>query len=270
MAQPFGPRTCPNDRLMRMIRGWFRIVLSLSAIAVWTVFTVLGARRRKGAERLQYQAQRQRGGARILSRIGRFRVTVAGETPPPGPMLYVANHITALDPILIGTQVDVAFAGKIEIIGWPVMGWIAREHGIIGVERSRRSSTRVFVEAIRNRLAEGVPVMVFPEGGIGWGDVLLPFKTGAFEAISGMGRIQTVFMDVAAIDGVPTPGSEGRHRLSHKHHDTLFGHLAHAFSYRSVDIQVRFGPSFSADEMKRKALADMTRAAMLRLQDQKQ
>ncbi len=187
-------------------------------------------------------------------------------------MLYVSNHITALDPIWIGTQVEVSFAGKMEITGWPVLGWIASTHGIIGVERGRRSSARNFVDAIRHRLTAGVPVMVFPEGGIGWGDTLLPFKTSAFEAVASRetGLVQPVFMDIVAVDGQPTPGGEGRFMLSYNHHDTLFGHLTHVFSYRRVEIEVRFGQPLSAAFIKRKTLADKTHAAVVLLQQQKQ
>ncbi len=184
-------------------------------------------------------------------------------------MLYVANHITALDPILIGSCVEVSFAGKTEITSWPVLGRIARVHNIIGVERTRRSGAHRFVQAIRSRLACGIPVMVFPEGRIGWGDTLFPFKTGAFEAISGRedGLVQPVFMDIVAIDGEPVPGGEGRYVLSYNHHFYLSHHLAHVLSFRRIDVEVHFGPPFSACSLKRKALADLAHEAVLTLQE---
>ena len=186
-------------------------------------------------------------------------------------MLYVSNHITGLDPIMIGTCVTVAFAGKVEITSWPLLGWIANTHGIIGVERNRRSSARMFVEAIRGRLASNVPVMVFPEGGISWGDTLLSFKTSAFEAVADTdtGRVMPIFMDVMAVDGQPTPDYEGRYLLSYNHHPTLVGHLMHVLSFRRIEVEVRFGTPFSAASRKRKALAERTHAAVASLQQKK-
>jgi len=258
---------------MRIIRGWCRIALAILLIAFWTIFTAVGEfKRRSSAELARYRAKRQQGGCRLFCKVTGFHVTVDGERPPEGPMLYVSNHITAIDPILAGTQLEVAFAGKIEITGWPILGWIARSHGIIGVERSRRSRTRGLVEAIRSRLNHGVPVMVFPEGGIDWGETLLPFKTGTFEAVVGeeSARIQPVFVDVVALDGKPKKGSEGRYAVSHRHHEVLFVHLAHILGYRSIGVEVRFGSPIPVGSLTRKGLADKARDAVLALRDQKQ
>ena len=256
---------------MRTIRGWIRIVLGITLMIGWSIGTAVGAQRQLPDSRFRYRARRQRKGAQLFCKALGLRVAATGPVPAEGQALYVSNHITALDPVLIGTQVEVSFAGKMEITGWPVLGWIANTHGIIGVERSRRSSAREFVKAIRNRLDEGMPVMVFPEGGIGWGDTLLSFKTGAFEAIANTdrGRVQPVYLDIVAVDDQPTPRGEGLFLLSYNHHDTLFGHLAHMLSFDRLDVEVRFGPPVPAASLKRKALADQAHAAVVRLQHQK-
>ena len=113
--------------------------------------------------------------------------------------------------------------------------------------------------------------MVFPEGGIGWGEELLEFKTGAFQAAaSGVAQsILPVFVDIVAIDGKPTPGAEGRCALTHKLHEDLYPHLAHVLGHRSVGFEVRFGTPFSTESMDRKALARAAHAAVSALQDQK-
>ena len=256
---------------MRTVRGGFRIILAVALVAFWTIFTVTGACCRRGQDRHHYRAMRQRGGARLFAWVAGFRVTTKGEIPPAGPLLYVCNHITAVDPLIVATQVPVSFAGKAEIIRWPILGWIARSHGIIPVERGRRSSTGRFVDSVRVRLAKGVPVVVFPEGGIGWGDTLRSFKTGAFEAVAECGtcRLQPVFVDVLALNNRATPGAQGRHTVSYNHHDMLVAHLVHVLGFSRVDFQVRFGASVATDGLSRKVLAEKAQEAVEELQHQK-
>ena len=264
------------SRSIEIIRSCLRLLVGLGVVTGYACWTTLGALRHAPSARARYRAYRQRAAARAVSRVAGFRVTTAGTAPAPAfvqtPTIYIANHFTALDPVMAGTQVTVAFAGKIEITGWPLLGWITRTHGIIGVERTRRSSARVFVEAIRARLNGGVPVMVFPEGAINWGDTILPFKAAAFEAIAGTngGRIQPVFIDITALNGKPVSGYEGRYALSYNHHKTLIGHLMHVLTYRSIDVEVRFGAPIAVASLGRKALAGQARAALLKLQSQKQ
>ena len=249
---------------MQIIRGWCRLVFVVVLIAGWTLFTAFGLLLKPSSDRPRYRAQRQRKGCLLACWATGFRVTATGELPSSRPMLYVSNHITAIDPVLAGTHVEVGFAGKMEITRWPVLGWIANCHGIIGVDRSRRSFTLQLIESMRKRLGEGIPVMVFPEGGIGWGDVLLPFKTGVFEAVAGNEALEILplFVHVAAIDGKEMVENEGRYALSHKHHPRLFIHMAHLFSHRRIDIELRFGSPFPVESMNRKGLAETARSAV--------
>jgi 1-acyl-sn-glycerol-3-phosphate acyltransferase len=109
-------------------------------------------------------------GARFIARAF-TRVRIEGDTgaiPREGPVILAANHISNADPVLIGAFLTpklgrrIHWLGKKEMFDWPVVGYIARNGGIIPVDRAAAD-----VEAFRvarRVLDAGSVLMVFPEG----------------------------------------------------------------------------------------------------------
>ena len=108
--------------------------------------------------------------ARTLSRSF-TRVRVEGDLaaiPREGPVILAANHISNADPVIVGAWLTPALGrrihwlGKKEMFGWPVVGWMARNGGVVPVDRGAAD-----VDAFRmaSRVLEaGQVLMVFPEG----------------------------------------------------------------------------------------------------------
>jgi len=123
-----------------------------------------------------------------LVRAWRIPLAVKWETPIalPEPHVIVANHCSYLDSIFMAallpnTHVVVA---KIELARIPVLGAYLRRLGIIFVDRSQRSEPRkrqLEVEQMKNVLAAGTSVIIFPEGTFTRDAGLRPFHLGAFE-----------------------------------------------------------------------------------------
>ncbi|MEO5559802.1 MAG: lysophospholipid acyltransferase family protein, partial [Dokdonella sp.] len=65
-----------------------------------------------------------------LVRVFGFRIRCFGETTP-GAVLYVANHISWLDIVLMHGARPVSFVAKSEIEGWPFVGWLSVRSGTI-------------------------------------------------------------------------------------------------------------------------------------------
>ncbi len=111
-------------------------------------------------------------GAAIIGFVARllWRARIEGveHVPRTGPFIVVANHASNLDPLLLGWasghQVGriVHFMAKIEMRGWPVIGWLATQSGVYFVRRGERdrAAQRFSLEA----LASGKPIAMFPEG----------------------------------------------------------------------------------------------------------
>jgi 1-acyl-sn-glycerol-3-phosphate acyltransferase len=109
-------------------------------------------------------------GARAVARSV-TRVGVEGDAsviPRSGPVILAANHISNADAVLIGGWLTprlgrrIHWLGKKEMFEWPVVGWMARNGGVVPVDRSGAD-----VEAFRlaQRVLEaGHVLMVFPEG----------------------------------------------------------------------------------------------------------
>jgi 1-acyl-sn-glycerol-3-phosphate acyltransferase len=109
-------------------------------------------------------------GARLIGRsITRVRVEGdLGAIPREGPVILAANHISNADPVLVGAWLTprlgrrIHWLGKKEMFDWPIVGYVARNGGIVPVDRGAAD-----VDAFRmaSRVLEaGEVLMVFPEG----------------------------------------------------------------------------------------------------------
>lgn len=100
--------------------------------------------------------------------------------PAPG-MLYVANHVSYLDVPVLSLLSEAAFVAKTEVQAWPLFGFLAKISGTVFVSR-RSANLRGEQAAIRERLAEGDSVFLFPEGSSSNGAGVLPFRPGLLAA----------------------------------------------------------------------------------------
>ncbi len=109
-------------------------------------------------------------GARTLAR-SITRVRIEGDPsaiPRSGPVILAANHISNADPVIVGSWLTpklgrrIHWLGKKEMFDWPIVGWMARNGGVVPVDRGGAD-----VEAFRiaqRVLDAGQVLMVFPEG----------------------------------------------------------------------------------------------------------
>jgi 1-acyl-sn-glycerol-3-phosphate acyltransferase len=96
------------------------------------------------------------------------------------PTIFVGNHVSYLDIPLLLSQVPVAFLGKAEIAGWPILGSAGRRAGMIFLQReahgSRVRAARAIVEAMGTR---DLGLALFPSGTTSL-DEGTPWRSGAF------------------------------------------------------------------------------------------
>ncbi len=115
---------------------------------------------------------------RLFLRLFAVRVTQSGTPPGPGEAaLVLANHVSWLDIIALGSLRPLSFVAKSEIAGWPVIGWFAVLQRTIFIDRARRAATAEVNATLGSRLAAGELVVLFAEGTTGDGTRLLPFRS---------------------------------------------------------------------------------------------
>ncbi|RMH67546.1 MAG: 1-acyl-sn-glycerol-3-phosphate acyltransferase [Bacteroidetes bacterium] len=243
---------------MSMLRRVSRLIRMFFVTLVYTARQAWRLRRMPEAERARYQALRQTNGCRKLCRILNVHVTCTGTVPRDEAMLIVCNHIGMLDPFALATQMPVAFVAKAEMASWPFAGWVCRVMGILFVDRNRRTRTNDFVARVRRRMADGVHVLVFPEGTTNGEPELLPFKTGAFEAVAGLDEAHVLpcYLHVVAVNGRPADDPAVRNHVVWAGGSQSFGeHAWHLLGLERVDLEVRVGTPVPVAGRSRKELA---------------
>ncbi len=117
----------------------------------------------------------------VLMRV--FGITVRGVgSPLPGATMFVANHVSWVDIVVLHSQRMMGFVAKREIASWPLIGWMAARAETIFHQRGSTESLGGVVEQMVARLRNGQSVGAFPEGGTRGGRGLGPFHARIFTA----------------------------------------------------------------------------------------
>ena len=135
-----------------------------------------------------------------VARAAGMRVRVTG-APLPRDVLFLANHLSWLDILVLAGASGTAFVAKAEVATTPVVGWLATLNNTVFVARTERSAVRGQADALRTALASGQPVALFPEGTTDGGPDILPFRASLlaalFPPLPGV-RVQPVALDYGA------------------------------------------------------------------------
>lgn len=116
----------------------------------------------------------------VLRMIG-IRVEAYG-TPLADPVMFVANHCSWLDIVVMHTRRAVCFVAKAEIERWPLFGFLAASAGTIFHRRGSTDSLARVMRIMVERMHAGRSVAVFPEGGAAHGATLKTFHARIFQA----------------------------------------------------------------------------------------
>ncbi len=192
----------------------------------------------------------------LVSRIVGARPRVVG-TPLRHDVVFVSNHLSWIDILLLSGATGTAFVAKSELRSAPLVGWLCTLNHTIFVSRADRMAVTAQIAQIRDTLATGWPVTLFPEGTTGDGTTLLPFKAALLAALDppppGV-KVQPVRIDYgAATDELAWVGDEpGQH------------HAARVLKRRSTFVAtLNFANAFDPAEYgDRKAIAAEARRRM--------
>jgi 1-acyl-sn-glycerol-3-phosphate acyltransferase len=149
---------------MRLVRS----VLFALIFYAWTVFAVLlsfpiSVLGTHAVRRWAHVWVRGfRGCARLL-----LGIRTRAEGPlPRGPTLVAVKHQSMLETLEIMVMLDQpAVVLKRELADIPLWGWVVRRYGVIPVDRAGGApALRRMMRAAEAAIAEGRPIVIFPEG----------------------------------------------------------------------------------------------------------
>ena len=118
-----------------------------------------------------------------IARICGAEVRVEG-VPANAGTLLIANHVSWLDIMVLAGATGCAFISKAEIRNHPFLKWIADQNHTIYVDRAERRAIHDQAKSILDGLKRDQPLALFPEGTVGDGGTLLPFKPSLLSAVA--------------------------------------------------------------------------------------
>lgn len=110
-----------------------------------------------------------------------FSVRSVNKLPSGSPYLFVSNHRSSLDPLILLANVAAYPVSKADVSTYPMVGKGALRAGVIFVEKKNRSSRAATKEAIHAALKAGKSVLIFPEGRTHAEEKTVTFQKGAYD-----------------------------------------------------------------------------------------
>src|SRR5882672_9764529 len=191
---------------------------------------------------------------RALCAVLRIRVRVVGEPVRDRAVLFVSNHVSWADILVIGSIAPIAFVAKSEIAHWPVVGTAARSQRTVFVDRARRHQTNQAIGEIVKRLTGGTSVVLFAEGTSSDGNRVLPFRSalvGAVDEAAAHGgadaiQIQPMSIGYTGQQGIPM-GRQHRPLVAWYGDHDFMPHIKTFIARGAVDAVVTYGEPVAAD-----------------------
>jgi fatty-acyl-CoA synthase len=127
----------------------------------------------------------------FLALVGcRMRIEGRANLATPGPVVYVSNHTSYFDVLVLmaGLGVEYHFVAKSEVHNMPFIGTFLRKLEHFAFNRGDRGERLRQAEEMEKALRRGESVFVFPEGTFTHKDGVRPFHLGAFKAAASTGH----------------------------------------------------------------------------------
>jgi 1-acyl-sn-glycerol-3-phosphate acyltransferase len=148
---------------------------------------------------------------RVCTHVLGIEILVKGARSAAKSTLFLANHSSYADIMVLGSLIPGSFVAKAEVAGWPLFGLLAKLQRTVFVDRRARLVAGQRDEMLK-RLGKGDNLILFPEGTSSDGNRILPFKSALLsvaelEVDGAPIPVQPVSVAYTHLDGIPM----GRH-----------------------------------------------------------
>lgn len=182
-----------GGRLRAVRRILSAVIWTLAALPVQAVLMRLPGRGKIAFART-YHA--------VLCRLIGLKVRVIGTPSRGASVLFVSNHSSWLDILVLGGVLEAAFVSKEEVGRWPLVGTVARLGRTVFVSRKRNATGKEATE-MQARLAAGDSLILFPEGTSNDGTRVLPFRSSFLAVAQDAKQVQPVSLVYDRLGGLP-------------------------------------------------------------------
>jgi 1-acyl-sn-glycerol-3-phosphate acyltransferase len=175
------------------------------------------------------------------------------------PTVFLSNHVSYLDIVVLGSQIEAIFVAKADVANWPVFGFLAKTQRTIFIERTRQAleDSKRRIAAILNAKNN---IILFGEGTSTDGRTVLPFKAGLLEMLYEQktgAMLQPTVIVIEKIGGKRPDEQAVRDLYAWwRPEDTLAPHLWNFAKAGGAQIAIHYLPPLDpANYPERKALA---------------
>ena len=180
----------------------------------------------------------------LLRTILNIKVNVDGDEGhlERGGYVIIANHMSYVDGIVLGSIFPIVFVSKKEVRSWPVVGLWNILCGTIFIDRQHKQEVGVMVDEMAAKLRQEANILLFPEGTSTNGERMLPFQTVPLAApLRSRSIIVPTTLAYKSIDDRPV--STANRDLIYWYGDMDFiSHFWKLLDLRSVEVLVTIQP----------------------------
>lgn len=141
----------------------------------------------------------------LLRRVLGIRVEMVGTPRDSGGTLFVGNHVSHFDIVLLGSLLRSRFIAKDEMQRWPGMRAVGELAQTLYISRRRQDAASV-AAALAAQMRADQNLVLFAEGTTSSGEVVAPFKSSLFSLFLGEPAaqpwtLQPFTVDIRGFDG---------------------------------------------------------------------
>ena len=195
----------------------------------------------------------------ILFGLG-IKLVVRGTPTLATPTLFIANHSSYLDIVILSALTRATFVSKASVANWPIFGWLSRVQGTIFIDRTR-GQARKQADALADHAKAGGNLILFAEGTTSDGNRLLPLKSSLLGVAQYMQAVQPITLAFTAMDGLP-PGRTFRYMYAWTGDESMPPHLIRLLLQGEMEVMVTFHTPITTDLDNRKALTQQLELQM--------
>lgn len=175
-------------------------------------------------------------------------------TPTQTPALWVCNHVSWLDVLILAGNSPIDFIAKSEVGEWPFIGPLVRKAGTVLIDRENKFQAYRSLPVLQERIRSGTSVVVFPEGTTTSGHYPLPFKPMFYQA-----AVRESFLVQPVSLRYETPEGDISEAVAFVGDDEFFDSLLRVVREPNTRVHVHYLPAMTAEEWHRKELASINR-----------